>query len=140
MKKRPPTAEQRLATYLNAISQLPAPPVPIILPECDSKYMQCLCGNMKLKTDMPIRSTGIVSFRDTLCPGCVKPKESRNWATLVCYKCRTVLGKIEPMKDKDGFVFERGKCYHTSRCPACCADILQTEITERVLWQRNRLR
>jgi len=137
-KGRGPTPEQQLRKYLELVDQLPSAPPPVLLPENDPLRMQCLCEKFKLRSEMPLRSTGLVNFRDTVCAGC--HRENKDWATVVCHRCKTVVGKVEPMRDKDGFVFARKRCYHTARCPVCCPDITQTEIVERVLWRKNNLR
>ena len=140
MRKKPGlTQEQLLQKYLEVVAQLPSAPPPVILPENDPLRMQCLCGHYKPIASMPVRNTGLVNFRDNVCTGC-KSKDTKKWSTIVCHRCRSVLGQLEPMRDKDGFVFAPGRCYHVARCPVCCVDILQTEIVERVLWLRNHLR
>jgi hypothetical protein len=138
-KGRGVTPEQQLAKYLELVDKLPSAPPPVLFPSDDPLRMLCLCGHFKMRSDMPVRSTGLVNFRDTVCKGCSN-KDSATWSTLVCHRCKTVVGKVEPMRDKDGFVFARGRCYHTARCLACCPDLTQTEIVERVLWRKNNLR
>lgn len=128
--------ESHIQQYIDFARRLPPPAaMRLVLNADDVNYMTCLCGHRKHKGTMPQRHSGIVPFKDTVCRGCTKA--ARGTATIVCSRCREVIGKIPPGKDKDGFTFVRDSVYHVVNCPNCCPEIESTEIVERILWLRR---
>ena len=71
------TDQQKLQKYLELVDKLPSAPPPVLLPEHDPLNMECLCGKFKTRTSMPVRDSGIVRFRDTVCHGCHKEKKKQ---------------------------------------------------------------
>ena len=101
----------------------------------------CACGNKVRLTDLTVINTGVFQAINTVCMGCVKGAiEDSKLARLVCSKCRTVIGRVKPSKDKTGFRLEAGKSYHLSGCDACCPGETEFKLLEKVLWDRKFLK
>lgn len=124
-----------LLSYIDTLRQMPPPkPMRLVTAE-DVNFMKCMCGHRRRRSDMPRVSSGVVVFSDNVCRGCVK--KYRDLATVVCAKCKDVLGRVEPGTDpKDRFTFERGAIYHILYCDSCTPGLSNSEVIERILWRR----
>jgi hypothetical protein len=126
-----------LQEYLHRIQELPAAPVPRLWSLEDDRYLKCACGHLRDRRLMPDRHSGLVSFKDVFCRGSCQ-KQVDKMATIVCYTCRDVVGKVEPHEDKkDHFKFEAGAVYHVLRCDKCTQGMEQAEVVERILHRRR---
>lgn len=98
----------------------------------------CACGNKVKLTNLTVIDTGVFKAINTVCKGCRKGAiEDKKLARFVCAKCRTVVGRVRPSKDKTGFALEAGKTYHISGCDNCCPGTEEFKLLEKVLWDRK---
>ena len=89
----------------------------------------CLCGKLlPAATYKKKYYSGFINYTAILCSDCFKyfNKHSR----IVCVGCRRLMGFIEPQRDRSGFRFESGKCYHIECCPKCNNEARATSVME----------
>lgn len=103
----------------------------------EANTMRCQCNKLQLRTDMPLRHSGVMEYRDNVCPGC--RNVDAKWAVLLCVRCKEVVARMEPTpKDPvDGFAFVAGQTYHLMACSVCQPDITSVVPIERILWRKN---
>lgn len=71
-----------------------------------------------LKLDqIPIINTGVIHATDKICKEC--QKLVADLCPVVCVKCKDVVSRMAPGKDKHGFETKKGKSYHIEFCPVC---------------------
>lgn len=126
-----------LISYIDTLKGMPPPkPMRLVTAE-DVNFLKCMCGHRRRRSDMPRVSSGVVVFSDNVCRGCVK--KYAQLATVVCAKCKDVLGRVEPGRDpKDRFTFESGLVYHVLHCDLCTPGVGSTEVIERILWRKDQ--
>jgi hypothetical protein len=83
----------------------------------DPTIGKCACQKMVPLSNFRVYNTGLINAVDNVCPGCRHGLEK--YAIIVCARCRAVVARIEPHKDKTGFVFEPGRSYHLDCCAIC---------------------
>lgn len=98
-------------------------------------FTECACGKIKPVVELTKRSSGVVTFVDNVCAGC--EMHSQGLATIICVKCRRVLGRVKPLKDKLGFEFKAGRVYHVEYCPKCVPGTKKAVLIEMILFYRK---
>ncbi|MEG1542911.1 MAG: hypothetical protein RR382_00105 [Tannerellaceae bacterium] len=68
-------------------------------------------------------------------------REDKLLARIVCAKCRRVVGRVTPLKDPQGFVFEANKTYHVTGC-GMCSNLpentqLKVQIVEKLIYDNS---
>jgi hypothetical protein len=129
-----------LGKFRQLLSDLPPPDFPA--DQLDFLTLVCVCGKRLPIKDQPILDTGLIKLPSSLCPDC--RKEVGDYSHLVCVKCRRVVTSVKPHKESDGFIYEKGRLYHTLTCPVCDEALRLPEapvqILERHIFkQMNRL-
>lgn len=113
----------RLNKELELIASLPPPR---LAPEnFDLLSLVCVCGKRQVISDQSIINTGVVKVPDSLCPSC--RKEVGDYSHIVCVRCKRVVASCKPHKETDGFVYERGRYYHTRECPVCAPSLRENQ-------------
>lgn len=108
---------------------------PIILTKTTEK---CVCGKIVNISKLESINTGVVMALNDVCKGCKQGEEiDKNYARIVCRKCKRVLARITPAKDKTGFTFKAGKNYHVIECGRCTPGVERCYIIEKVLWDKK---
>jgi len=128
---------RELKKFADIISKMPK----VKVPNEDDKVI-CACGEAKNPVTVckPFH-TGVVTALDNVCPGCEK-RWSRH-TKLVCATCRTVVGRFEPGKDKDGFIFPEGGTLHVKTCGFCDKSHkgqmeFEIPIVEKLLYRKHK--
>ena len=99
---------------------------------------KCICGKIVSIDKLESVNTGVVMALNDVCKGCKQGEEiDKNYARIVCRKCKRVLARIKPVQDKTGFTFKAGKSYHVVECGRCTPGVEKCYIIEKVLWDRK---
>jgi hypothetical protein len=125
--------EQELLQILKSM-----PPVVKPTPKItDTSYQPCAsCNKQTYIGDFKIFDSGVVD--KVISPLCSKCQSTfGDFGKLVCCGCNTVIGWMEPQKDKDGFEFKKFKSYHIRSCPSCSPGLEKAEIIEKILYLRQ---
>jgi len=135
LSQRDPAQFKRL---LDALHALPPVKPKVFASVAEANKLVCMCGHARARSEMREYWSGVVNFKSKWCHGC-KNVDQRNWCPIVCVQCKEPIAYQEPgFRDPvDGFVFERGKCYHVARCAFCDSSVASAPILERVLWQQR---
>lgn len=113
----------------------PAKPQKIITEPMET----CACGKKVPVASLEEINTGVFKIIGDVCKGCKSGQQlDREYARVVCCRCKRVITRIKPARDKTGFTFVAGKTYHLSECGLCNPDIQRCPIIEKVLWDRKR--
>lgn len=121
--------EQELFKILRSL-----PPVKVVDNKVLTSHTPCAaCGANTYLGDFAIYDSQVIpSVVSPVCRDCNKELEDK--AKLVCCACRTIIGWIDPHKDKDGFIFGKGSFYHIQACPCCTPGLDKSDIIEKVLY------
>ena len=97
------------------------------------------CGKKVPIASLEEINTGVFRIIGDVCKGCQSGKQlDKEYARVVCCRCKRVITRIKPARDKTGFTFVAGKTYHLSECGLCNPDIQRCPIIEKVMWDRKR--
>lgn len=101
------------------------------------KLIRCKC----CKKDFPpesfaIVNTGYIKAYDQACTEC--RKTAAGTVPIVCVRCKSVMMRIEPFKDADGFEFEKGKAYHVDACPDCSKELNSAMVVEKKIFIKEK--
>lgn len=107
---------------------------PMLLVVDDKKTTKCACDQAVRVIDLPIKSSGVVDYVDNVCPGCESRHCSKHLATVVCARCRKVVGRIPSSTDKHGFKVLGGAHYHLDVCPMCDPKVQKSVLIEMKLF------
>lgn len=131
MSNELPAAAQNIFRLL---SSLP-PPKEVI---SSSTHSPCVnCGKQKHLTDYKIYNSGVITHvLEPLCKDCIGTY--RECSKFVCCECKMVMGWVDPHKDKDGFIFEKGHSYHIQTCPNCTPGLLQADLIEKIIYLQRK--
>lgn len=99
------------------------------------ELVKCGCGKFRPIETMAIRDSGVLKYVDNVCPDCAG--QDKGMARIICAGCRTVVARMAPHKDKNGFKVEAGKCYHVDQCPGCNPKLEKSMIIEKVIYARK---
>jgi hypothetical protein len=77
----------------------------------------CACDKLVSVVEMRPIYTGVINALDNVCAGCLS--HAKGLSALVCRRCRKVVARVAPHKDKLGFQFVANRYYHITHCPAC---------------------
>jgi hypothetical protein len=113
----------RLNKELEMIAKLPPPR--LAAENFDLLSLVCVCGKRRIISDQQIIDTGVVRVPDSLCPDC--KKEVGDYSHIVCVRCKRVVASCKPHRETDGFVYERGRYYHTRDCPVCSEELRKAQ-------------
>lgn len=100
----------------------------------DKETTKCACNKTARVIDLPIKSSGVVEYLDNVCRGCESSHCSKHLATVVCVRCRRVVGRIPSSVDRHGFKVVGGKHYHFDCCPMCESKIQKSVLIEMKLF------
>jgi len=121
-----------------AESMGPPPMAPVATPIGEQfSHARCACNKLVPVGSLRVFNTGVVNAVDNVCKGCVKTYSGL--ALLVCARCRVVIARVSPHKDKIGFRFDANRAYHTESCPVCDPSVKngRTMIIEQLLYHRQ---
>ena len=120
---------------LKAMASLP--PVEKVTPKMEFNEI-CACGKSVPVTNLMQLNTGVVVMPNNVCKGCKEGiKLDRETARIVCLKCKRVICRVKPVKDKQGFEFKAGKTYHMESCGFCNPGKENYMIVEKYIHSRN---
>lgn len=90
-------------------------------------------------------NTGVCMVRNNVCRGCKEgAAEDAKTARIVCAGCGSVMMRVPPEKDSDGFVFVANRSYHVQRCMSCAdqKDLAKdgAAVVEKALYLRKVLK
>jgi hypothetical protein len=116
------------------LSSLPPPKDAITL----ETHSPCVsCGRQKYITDFRIYNSGVVTnVLEPLCTLCIGTY--KECCKVVCCKCKTVMGWLDPHKDNDGFNFEKDHSYHIQACPNCTPGLLKADLIEKIIYLQRK--
>jgi hypothetical protein len=98
----------------------------------------CLCGKLlQLPHHSERAYSGVVNYTLTLCPDC--RGNFRDYCRIVCLRCRSLQGFLQPYRAPDGFVYEPRGHYHIHGCPRCDASITATPVLEHERFRAARV-
>lgn len=121
---------------IKILGSLPPPKQdkPVILKPTET----CACGKTVPITSLEEINTGVFKIIGDVCKGCKDGKRlDAQLARVVCSRCKRVITRIKPAKDKTGFVFQAGRTYHLAECALCNPKIERCPIIEKVIWNRT---
>jgi hypothetical protein len=109
---------------------LAAIPEPLV--DAPESCCRCACGKkfMALE-DVKYHNTGILVASDTECRECLP--SHKNFALVICLKCKAVVAKMAPKKFDGGFELKSNGCYHVASCPSCCKTIKVSHLIEKYM-------
>lgn len=126
--------DKMLQELAEVLKSLPAPPKMV---HAGDKVL-CVCGEWAPLTEVSIVDTGVVKALNNVRRGCAAcEKEDKLTAKLVCVRCKTVVARMKPHKDKDGFVYVAGRAYHLDGCPSCVEGLEYSSIVEKKIYEKN---
>ena len=100
--------------------------------ELDPDKVRCAC-NKDVPCEMSkLVNTGYMDVIEPVCPPCRRDFDGQ--ARLVCVRCRSVIGWMDPQTDKHGFKIERDKYYHVGECAVCKPGIEKADIIEMMVY------
>ena len=119
------------------LRKLRPPPTTGIKKIVDTAYQECAaCARQTYVGDFKVYDSGVLPM--VLIPLCKYCQSShKDSARLVCYRCKTVIGWIDPHIDKDKFVFEKKHSYHIQACPVCSPGLDKSDIIEKIIYLRQ---
>jgi len=83
-----------------------------------SGFTICSCGKKRIgPEEIQTLVTPFSRACDRTCDDC--KKLVKGLCPIVCVGCKEVIAYLQPGKDEDGFIRERGKTYHVKDCPQC---------------------
>lgn len=98
----------------------------------------CACGKKVPVTTFPMMHSGVVQFPNNICPGCKEAEKlDRETARIICVRCRKVVARLKPVKEKNGFIYQAGRTYHSDACPECKPNLTESQIVEKVIYMRK---
>jgi hypothetical protein len=127
-----------LEALYNRISDLPKPeagvtPDPLV--GAPPGKVRCACGAKFISlTDIVYHQTGIITASDTECRECLPGH--KNFALVICLKCKSVVAKMAPGKFKGGFEMVANGYYHISTCPNCHPGIKVSHVIEKYVYDK----
>lgn len=95
----------------------------------------CACRKMVELHSLQIRDSGVIRYLDNVCDCCA---DKREMAAVICVRCKVVVMHLTPHTDKKGFVYGKGKVYHTEACPGCKPGITSAPVIEKILFDKNQ--
>jgi hypothetical protein len=99
----------------------------------------CMCGRQVPPHTLEVADSGVVKYLTNVCKGCeAGRKEAAQTASIVCCKCKAVVARMTPHKDKAGFAFRAGRAYHVAECGGCTPGLEQSAIIEKKLHDDRR--
>lgn len=120
---------------LKAMASLP--PVKKVTPKMEFTET-CACGKSVPVTNLMQLNTGVIVMPNNICKGCKEgQKLDKETARVVCLKCKRVICRVKPVKDKQGFEFKAGKTYHMESCGFCNPDKQNHMLVEKYIHSRN---
>ena len=127
-----------LIDFYNKIASLPKPDIsklPDPLTGAPPGQVRCACGAKCIPlSDINYHQTGIITASDTECKECLP--FHKDFALIVCLKCKAVVAKMAPTKFPGGFELKENGCYHVSACPTCHPGIKVSHLIEKYLYDR----
>lgn len=124
--------EQELFKILRSL-----PPVKVTNGQVVTTHSPCAaCGTKTFIGDFKIYDSKVLpAVVSPICHTC--ELNFKDQARLVCCRCRSIIGWVDPHKDGDGFVFEKRNFYHIQACPVCSPGIEKSDIIEKVLYLKK---
>lgn len=134
------TKKEMLEKLYNQIADLPIinPKTPDPLTGAPPGQVRCACGKKFIPmSDINYHQTSLVmSASDTECRECLPAH--KNFALIVCLKCRAVVAKMAPTQFPGGFRMAANWCYHVAQCPTCCPGIKTSSVLEKYVYDKAR--
>ena len=99
---------------------------------------KCVCNKNVQVTEFPLLNTGVIVCCNNVCPGCkAGVKHDNETARIVCVRCKKVVARLKPSKDKTGFRYVAGQTYHSDACPECKPNLTESQIVEKVIYMKK---
>lgn len=131
---------KKIRHMIDAISRLPRVEAP--MSEADNlwhhyKLIRCKsCGGDYDKSHYSMINTGYMVATDMACKEC--RKDAAGTVPIVCVQCKSVVLRIEPYKDRDGFEFQRNRAYHVDACPDCSKGLESSMVVEKKIFIQEK--
>jgi hypothetical protein len=122
-----PTAEE----VVGLLAQMGKPST-ITDPDADPSKVRCACNKLVPCERVAIVNTGHITAVDPVCPPC--RNDFADQARLVCVRCRSVIGWLDPCVDPHGFRFDKKHFYHVGSCAVCKKGLTKSDIIEMMLY------
>ena len=125
---------------INAVSNMDKPDHDLSkVPGISDGKIKCICDKWKNATELEQIHTGVVGALSNVCRDCAEGlKHDREMSRIVCVKCKTVVARIQPHRDPDGFRFMPNASYHIAQCAHCVPGLESSDIIEKLAHQRNK--
>jgi len=107
-------------------------PPDVYPPELDPNKVRCACNKDVPCERAKLINTGYMHAIEPICEPCRPDFEGQ--ARLVCVRCRSVIGWMDPQTDKHGFKIEPDKYYHVGECMVCDPNVVSSHIIEMALY------
>lgn len=120
------------------MSQMPKAPQPKLkVFEPPPGHCPCACGKKFIPvSEIKFHNTKFMKgVTDSLCDECLPMV--KNFAIVVCIKCRSVVARMAPTHFRTGFVVRAGEYYHTNACPNCVKDVKSTILIEKYFYEKE---
>jgi hypothetical protein len=105
----------------------------------DAQFTTCICNKRKLLTQMEIINSGVFHVVSNVCKDCRSGlKHDREMSRIVCCTCKSVVSRLSPGRDLDGFVFAANASYHVDKCGVCTPGLSESPIIEKLIYQRDK--
>jgi hypothetical protein len=119
--------------WIKALRDLPPPP---LREDRDPAKTACVCGAFVNTASCHVAYSGYVNYVVALCSQC--RKDLKDYARVICPKCKTLALLIKPHRDPHGFTMLQGRCYHVEHCPTCRPGTDKAPIIEKLLFYKER--
>lgn len=135
-ENKPAISPEKMEELMRLMDALPPTKPPKVIPP--NQLLECACGHKVHISSFDTINTGVFTCLNNVCRHCKTGQQmDREYARLVCVKCKKVLLRVKPAKDKTGFSFVGGRTYHITSCPECHPEIENPIIIEKATWDRN---
>lgn len=119
------------AEVVSLLAQMGKPSLTTDL-DSDPSRVRCACNKNVPCDQVSLVNTGYLTAVDPVCPPC--KKDFADQARLVCVRCRSVIGWMDPGVDRHGFRFEKKHFYHVEACAVCKKGLTKADIIEMMLY------
>jgi hypothetical protein len=120
---------------LELLQQMPVSP-PYLHERWDSGKVPCVCGKYMPVAECEVEFSGYVNYCVALCEE--HRKDLREYARIVCPRCKMLVLLVKPQKNKHGFEFKKGGVYHVERCRFCAPEVNCAAVVEMKVFYNAR--
>jgi hypothetical protein len=123
---------------LGVLEQMPE--APVFKPrsfEPPPGHCPCACGKKFIALSaIKFHNTKLIQgVTDSICDDC--ERNVKNFAIVVCIKCKSVVARMQPNVFRTGFVVRAGEYYHTNACPNCVKNLNSSILIEKYFYEKE---